>query len=59
MPPFALVKRDDLIRALRKAGFAGPFGRGHHGIMIRAGRRVAIPNPHGSDIGRGSCLARS
>ena len=52
MPPFRPIKRDELIRVLRRAGFAGPFGGGRHGVMIRAGRRLTIPNPHGSDIGR-------
>lgn len=58
MPAFGPMKRRDLIRALRQAGFTGPFGaktmRGGaaHEIMISPqGVRLSIPNPHRGDIG--------
>jgi|GEM_PF-6871928 len=28
MPPFGLISRSNLVRALRKAGFEGPFAGG-------------------------------
>lgn len=52
MPPFGPIKRRDLIRALRAAGFAGPFPKGRHEFMTRGDVSIPIPNPHGSDIGR-------
>lgn len=30
MPPFGPIKRADFIRALRAAGFSGPYARGKH-----------------------------
>jgi predicted RNA binding protein YcfA (HicA-like mRNA interferase family) len=41
-----------LVRALRKAGFEGPFSGGKHQFMIRGQRTLRIPNPHQGDIGR-------
>lgn len=52
MPSVAPIKRADLIRALRKAGFTGPRAGGNHEYMQRDGRKVYIPNPHGGDINR-------
>ncbi len=57
MPPFGPIKRADLIRYLRQAGFTGPYSGGRHAVMLKPPRRVAIPNPHGADIGR-QLLAR-
>jgi hypothetical protein len=31
-------------------GWEGPFAAGPHMVMMKAGRRLNIPNPHGSDI---------
>ena len=42
MPPFKPISRDNLIRALRKAGFDGPYSGGRH----------QSPNPHRGDIGK-------
>jgi predicted RNA binding protein YcfA (HicA-like mRNA interferase family) len=60
MPHYGPIKRRNLIRALRKAGFTGPFGKSVkrggkvHEIMLSAlGGRLTIPNPHGGDIGIG------
>jgi predicted RNA binding protein YcfA (HicA-like mRNA interferase family) len=51
MPSYGPISRRALIRALRKAGFDGPFGGGRHEYMLRGAVRVIIPNLHGSDIG--------
>ncbi len=52
MPPFGPIKRRELIRALRDAGFAGPFVKRRHEVMIRGDVSIPIPNPHGADIGK-------
>ena len=52
MPPFGPIKRRDLIRYLRELGFDGPYVGGKHEYMVRGQVRLAIPNPHQSDIGR-------
>ena len=52
MPRFGPIKRNDLIRCLKKLGFEGPYtGRKHH-FMIKGETTLRIPNPHRSDIGR-------
>lgn len=51
-PAFGPIKRTDLIRCLRKAGFEGPYSGGKHPFMIKGGLTITIPNPHRSDIGR-------
>jgi hypothetical protein len=35
MPPFGPIKRKDLIRHLKQAGFEGPYSGGKHQFMIR------------------------
>ncbi len=57
MPSFGPIKRADLIRALRQAGFEGPFTGGKHQFMVRGELRLTIPNPHSGEIGR-DLLAR-
>ena len=52
MPPFGTISRSNLVRALRKAGFEGPFGGGKHSFMVRGNLTLSIPNPHRGDIGR-------
>jgi predicted RNA binding protein YcfA (HicA-like mRNA interferase family) len=52
MPRFGPIKRKDLIRHLRRAGFEGPVPGGRHQAMRRDTVTVPIPNPHESDIGR-------
>jgi len=42
--------RGELIRKLRKLGFAGPFPGGKHSYMKRGTYRQIIPNPHGKEI---------
>ncbi|MBN2464768.1 type II toxin-antitoxin system HicA family toxin [candidate division WOR-3 bacterium] len=57
MPSFGPVKRRELVAALRRLGFLGPFSGGKHEFMYRGSISVALPNPHQSDIGR-ELLAR-
>lgn len=57
MPPFGPIKRDDLIRALRQAGFTGPETGGRHQAMRRGTFTFPIPNVHRGDIGK-NLLAR-
>lgn len=57
MPPFGPIKRRDLIRALRRAGFTGPEPGRHHQAMRRGMITVLIPNPHRADISK-DLLAR-
>jgi len=52
MPAFGPVKRDVLIRCLRKRGFDGPYSGGKHPFMVKGDLTLTIPNPHQKDIGR-------
>ena len=52
MPPFGPIDRRKLIRALRAAGFAGPFSGTNHQFMTRGDLRLTIPNPHRGDISK-------
>jgi predicted RNA binding protein YcfA (HicA-like mRNA interferase family) len=51
MPPFGPIKRQELIRALRQAGYLGPYPGGSHEYLVKGARKLHIPNPHGGDIG--------
>ena len=54
MPPFGPISRRKLVKALRKAGFDGPYSGSKHSFMEdETGRRLTIPNPHGGDLSRG------
>ncbi len=53
MPPLGPIGRKDLIFYLKQLGFEGPFAGRKHQFMIRAGRRLTIPNPHRGEIGFG------
>jgi predicted RNA binding protein YcfA (HicA-like mRNA interferase family) len=57
MPSFGPVKREVLIRCLRKHGFEGPYSGGKHPFMVKENLTLTIPNPHQKDIGR-ELLAR-
>jgi predicted RNA binding protein YcfA (HicA-like mRNA interferase family) len=57
MPPFKPVKRNDLIKALKKAGFEGPYAGGRHEFMVKGELRLILPNPHQSEISK-DLLAR-
>lgn len=50
MPPFGPIKRADLIRALRAAGFSAPEAGGKHAAMRRGGTTLVIPNPCSEEI---------
>ena len=52
MPPFKPISRDNLIRALRKAGFDGPYSGGRHQFMFLGDLTLTLPNPHRGDIGK-------
>ncbi len=52
MPPFGPLKRSDLIRYLKRAGFEGPYAGGKHQYMVRGEVKLVLPNPHRSDISR-------
>ncbi|MBI4202355.1 MAG: type II toxin-antitoxin system HicA family toxin [Chloroflexi bacterium] len=47
------ASRGDVIRRLRRLGFAEPFPGGKHEFMTRASLKVFIPNPHDSDLSGG------
>ncbi|MDP2776395.1 MAG: type II toxin-antitoxin system HicA family toxin [Anaerolineales bacterium] len=57
MPPFKPIKRKDLIKALKEAGFEGPFVGGKHEFLIKGELRLILPNPHQSEISK-DLLAR-
>lgn len=57
MPSFGPVKREVLIRCLKKHGFEGPYSGGKHPFMVKCDLTLTIPNPHEKDIGR-ELLAR-
>lgn len=57
MPVFGPIKRRELIQALRRAGFEGPYAGGKHQYMVRGEVRLTLPNPHRQEIGR-DLLAR-
>jgi predicted RNA binding protein YcfA (HicA-like mRNA interferase family) len=50
MPPLGPIKRQELIRALRKLGFDGPYAGGHHEYMLKGSLKLFVPNPHRGDI---------
>ena len=52
MPPFGPISRRDLVRALRTAGFDGPYSGGKHPFMLKGDLTLTLPNPHHGDIGR-------
>lgn len=52
MPPFGPISRRDLIAALARLGFEGPYAGGRHAYVVQGMVRVILPNPHRGDIGR-------
>lgn len=52
MPSFGLIKRKVLIKALKKAGFEGPFAGGKHEFLVKRQLRLVLPNPHQSEISK-------
>lgn len=57
MPPFKPVKRKDLIKALKQAGFEGPYAGGRHEFLVKGQLRLILPNPHLGEISK-DLLAR-
>jgi predicted RNA binding protein YcfA (HicA-like mRNA interferase family) len=53
MPPWKPLKRRELIVALRRAGFHGPYSGGRHEFLQKGDLVLTIPNPHRGDIGIG------
>jgi len=51
IPPFGPIRRRDLVSALRRLGFEGPFAGGKHEFMRRGALVLTVPNPHRGDIG--------
>jgi predicted RNA binding protein YcfA (HicA-like mRNA interferase family) len=51
MPPVGPIKRRDLIRYLKSAGFEGPLPGTKHQAMQRGDVVIRLPNPHKGDIG--------
>ncbi|MGM0366525.1 MAG: type II toxin-antitoxin system HicA family toxin [Actinomycetota bacterium] len=47
------IKRNDLIRYLRKLGFSGPYSGGKHQFMEKDNLTLRLLNPHKTDIGTG------
>ena len=52
MPRFGPIKRRDLIRCLRGAGFDGPYSGRKHQFMLKGEVTLRLPNPHQSEIGK-------
>lgn len=50
MPRVGPIRRGDLIRRLRLAGFTGPYIGGKHQFMINGVIRLRLPGPHQGDI---------
>jgi hypothetical protein len=46
MPSFGPTSRRDLVRALRAAGFDGPYSGGKHPFMLKGDLTLTLPNPH-------------
>jgi predicted RNA binding protein YcfA (HicA-like mRNA interferase family) len=57
MPPFKPVKRKELLKALRAAGFEGPYIGGKHEFLVKGQLRLVLPNPHQGEISK-ELLAR-
>ncbi|MBK7203728.1 MAG: type II toxin-antitoxin system HicA family toxin [Anaerolineae bacterium] len=44
------VSRREFIRRMLRLGFEGPLSGGRHEFLVRADRRLIVPNPHRGDI---------
>jgi predicted RNA binding protein YcfA (HicA-like mRNA interferase family) len=53
VPAWKPLKRRELVAALRRAGFSGPFSGGRHEFMQKRDLVLTIPNPHRGDISIG------
>ena len=50
MPRLSPVSRSELLRYLRKLGFAGPRSGAKHQFMSKGALKVREPNPHVGDV---------
>jgi len=50
MPLYGPIGRNDLVKALRRLGFEGPFSGKRHQFMLKGSLRLRIPNPHRGEI---------
>ncbi|MGC1377051.1 MAG: type II toxin-antitoxin system HicA family toxin [Anaerolineales bacterium] len=57
MPAFAPIKRNSLVKALKQAGFEGPYAGGKHEFLVKGELRLILPNPHQDEISK-DLLAR-
>jgi len=59
MPKLRPEKPREVIRKLRRLGFAGPFGGGRHVVMRDPGtaRKISVPMHRGQDIPVGTLRA--
>jgi len=46
MPSFGSIRRKELIRFLKQAGFDGPYTGGKHEFLVKGNLRLTLPNPH-------------
>ena len=46
----APVSRREFIRRMLRLSFEGPLSGGRHEFLVRADRRLIVPNPHRGDI---------
>jgi len=53
MPSWKPIKRRELLAALRRLGFRGPFSGGRHEFMRKGDLVLTVPNPHRGDISIG------
>lgn len=44
------VSRSEFIKRMQALGFEGPYSGGRHEFLLRADRRLIVPNPHRGDI---------
>ncbi|WP_420446001.1 type II toxin-antitoxin system HicA family toxin [Candidatus Poriferisodalis sp.] len=44
------IGRRELIKALRRLGWSGPWHGSKHQMMHKGKRKLRLPNPHGPDI---------
>jgi len=52
MPAFGSIKREELIRTLKRAGFEGPYAGGKHEFLVKGRLRLTLPNPHSGEVGK-------
>lgn len=53
MPPLRQIKSNDLIKALKKAGFVPRFGKGSHVVLEHSDGCVTVVPQHTKPLGVG------